>query len=482
MAMTFSVSEPGDIPSSAAAVGVPVFAGGRMPEGAGAEVDHRFLRALGFEGKVGQAQALLGADGSAIVAVGVGRAAEVDADALRGAGAAFARATGRARRGAVTLTAAAGPGMSPAEASQAVVEGIALASYRFSEYKSNGEGPALRAVTVVGGDRDGVNRGRVLAEATMRARDWVNTPAAVMSPERLAETVEEAAPDDVAVEVWDEDRIAEERLGGLMGVAAGSARPPRLIQIGYPGPEGAPSVILVGKGITFDSGGLSLKSPEAMVQMKMDMGGAAAVLNAVLALAELGAPVSVTGLVCATENMPSGTAQRPGDVLRARNGTTIEVENTDAEGRLILADALSLAVERKPAAIVDVATLTGAQRVALGSEVAGLMSNNDRLAAQLEAAGRRAGEPLWRLPLWPGYRAHIDSDVADIKNIGKKNEASTIIAGIFLQQFVDGVPWAHLDIAAPAYTDSERAWQVKGATGWAVRTLVEFVQAFEVPR
>jgi len=487
MAMTFNVSEPGDIPSSATALGVPVFAGGRMPEGAGAEVDLKFLRACGFEGKLGQAQPLLGADGNAIIAVGLGKASDVDADALRRASAAFVRAAGQARRGAVTLTAAAARGLSPAVASQAVVEGLALASYRFSAYKSapkaDGKGSSLRSVTVVGGDHDGVRRGQVVAEATMRARDWVNEPPGAMSPSRLAEVVEEAAGQDgVTVEVWDEFRIAEERLGGLLGVAAGSAQPPRVIQVTYQ-PEGATRrVVLVGKGITFDSGGLSLKPADAMVTMKCDMGGAAAVLNAVLAISQLGAPVGVTALVCATENMPSGTATRPGDVLRARNGTTIEVENTDAEGRLVLADGLSLAVETKPAAIVDVATLTGAQRVALGSEVAALMSNNDRLAEQLDSAARRAGEPLWRLPLWSGYRSHIDSDVADIKNMGKKGEAGTIIAGLFLQQFVGTVPWAHLDIAAPAFVDADNGWMVKGATGWGVRTLVEFVQAFEVPR
>ena len=486
MAMTFNVSEAGDIPSSATVVGVPVFAGGRMPDGAGAEVDHKFLRACGFEGKVGQAQPLLGADGGAIVAVGMGKPAEVDADALRSAAAAFARAAGRARRGAVTLTAAAPRVLPPAVASQAVVEGVALGSYRFLAYKSanrsNSEGPWLRSVTVVGGDGEGVRRGQVVADATMRARDWVNEPPGSMSPSRLAEVVEEAAgPVGVVVDVWDESRIVEERLGALLGVAAGSARPPRVIQASYQ-PEGvARRVVLVGKGITFDSGGLSLKPADAMVTMKCDMGGAAAVLNAVLAISELGSPLGVTALVCATENMPGGRATRPGDVLRARNGTTIEVENTDAEGRLVLADGLSLAAEGKPAAIVDVATLTGAQRVALGSEVAALMSNNDRLAAQLEEAARRAGEPLWRLPLWPGYRSHIDSNVADLKNMGKRGEAGTIIGGLFLQQFVKGVPWAHLDIAAPAFVDADNGWIVKGATGWGVRTLVEFVQAFEVP-
>jgi leucyl aminopeptidase len=480
MAITFSVSEPGDIPASAGAVGVPVFTGGRMPEGAGAEVDHKFLRACGFEGKPGQAMPLLGADGNAIVAVGVGKPAEVDADVLRRAGAAFARASGRARRGAVTLTAAAPRELAPGPASQAVVEGIALGSYRFTPYKSNGEQPGLRSVAVVGGDRDGVQRGRIAAEATVRARDWVNEPAGSMSPSRLAAVVAElAAESELEVEVWNEARIVEERLGALLGVAAGSAQPPRVIQVRYRPPEPVATVVLVGKGITFDSGGLSLKTAEGMATMKCDMGGAAAVLNAVLALAQLGGRVGATALVCATENMPSGTATRPGDVLRARNGKTIEVENTDAEGRLVLADGLSLATESKPTAIVDVATLTGAQKVALGSQVAALMANDDRLADQLLAAGRRAGEPHWRLPLWRGYRSHIDSDVADLRNIGRKGEAGTIIAGLFLQEFVDGVPWAHLDIAAPAFVEADDGWIVKGGTGWGVRTLLEFVQALD---
>jgi leucyl aminopeptidase len=208
------------------------------------------------------------------------------------------------------------------------------------------------------------------------------------------------------------------------------------------------------------------------------MGGAAAVIAAMGAIAAVGCPVRVVAYACCTENMPSGTAIHPGDVLTARNGKTIEVLNTDAEGRLVLADGLSLAVEEGPDAIVDLATLTGGQRVALGNEVAAVMSNHDGLAAAVEAAGLRAGEPVWRLPLWPGYRSHLDSDVADIKNIGRANTASAIIGGLFLQEFVAGRPWAHLDIAAPSWSDRDEGWITKGGTGWGVRTLVELLRDF----
>jgi leucyl aminopeptidase len=235
----------------------------------------------------------------------------------------------------------------------------------------------------------------------------------------------------------------------------------------------------VGKGITFDSGGLSLKTAAGMETMKSDMGGAAAVLNATVAAAELGLPVAVTAWVAATENMPSGTAIRPGDVLTARNGTTIEVLNTDAEGRLVLADALSLAAEEDPDAIVDVATLTGAQVVALGGGVAAVLANDEALSAKVVAAGAVAGEPTWPLPLVASYRKLIDSTVADIKNISSARPAAgTIIAGLFLQEFVGTTRWAHLDIAGPSWSDADEDHLTKGGTGWGTRTLVELLAAW----
>jgi len=285
----------------------------------------------------------------------------------------------------------------------------------------------------------------------------------------------------LSVEVWDPERIDAERLGGLAGVASGSEEQARLIRLAYDPPgasEGAAKIALVGKGITFDSGGLSLKTTSGMMTMKDDMGGAAAVLSSVAGAAALGLGVRVVGWVAATENMPSGSAIHPGDVLVARNGTTIEVLNTDAEGRLVLADALSLAAEEKPAAIIDVATLTGAQITALGDRVAAIFSNDDTLAEKVVEAGARAGEPFWRLPLVASYRPKIDSEVADLKNVASGGGAGSIIAALFLQEFVDGTPWAHLDIAGPAWSDGEDSWLVKGGTGWATRTLLQLLSCW----
>jgi leucyl aminopeptidase len=305
-----------------------------------------------------------------------------------------------------------------------------------------------------------------------------------MTPSRLAEVALEAAlPVGVDVEVWEESRIAAERLGGLVGVAAGSAEPPRLIRLAWTPPARAgsaapPLVALVGKGITFDSGGLSLKTAAGMMTMKSDMGGAAAVISAVVALAALQVPVRVVGWVAATENMPSGTAIHPGDVLVARNGTSIEVLNTDAEGRLVLADALSLAAEEEPDAIVDIATLTGGQRIALGAGVAAVMGTDGELVRRVIAAGESAGEPTWELPLVAAYRKQLDSEVADLKNVTSGPGASSIMAGLFLKEFTGGRRWAHLDIAAPSWADSDDGWLTKGGTGWGTRTLIELVRAW----
>ncbi|HSS11862.1 MAG TPA: leucyl aminopeptidase [Acidimicrobiales bacterium] len=471
------------VPDDADVLGVPVFTDLSVPSGAGATLSRRFLKTIGFEARPGQTERLQAADGSVIVAVGVGPADQLDADALRRAGAGFVRAVGPARRAAVTISGAARGRVAAGPAAQAVVEGIALGGYRFTAHKAAAAPSSLaslESVAVVGGDRSGVRRGQHIAAAVRRARDWVNEPPRSMTPRRLAAAAEQLAFDTgLDVYVWDEERLVSERMGGLLGVAAGSAEPPRLVRLAYE-PSGArATVALVGKGITFDSGGLSLKTNDGMRTMKGDMGGAAAVLSAMGALAGLGVKVRVVGYACCTENMPSGTATHVGDVLTARNGRTIEVLNTDAEGRLVMADGLSLAAEETPDAIIDLATLTGGQRVALGNQVAALMANHDGLADQLVVAARRAGEPAWRLPLWPGYRSHLDSEVADMKNIGQPNNASAIIGGLFLQEFVAGRPWAHLDIASPSWSDVDDGWMTKGATGWGVRTLLEWLREWE---
>jgi len=274
--------------------------------------------------------------------------------------------------------------------------------------------------------------------------------------------------------------IAEEGLGGLSGVAQGSHEPARFIELRYePAGEPVATVALVGKGITFDSGGLSIKGAEGMMTMKTDMSGAAAVLAAMSTLRELGPPVRVLGFLPVTENMPGGGAIKPGDVVRIRNGKTVEVLNTDAEGRLVLADGLSVAAERHPDVIIDVATLTGAQVVALGSKITGVLGNHRGLVDQVVAAGERAGEPAWPLPLPEAYRCDIDSEIADLKNIGQPGKAGALVAGLFLQEFVGDIPWAHLDIAGPARADCDDGYVKKGATGVGVRTLVEFITSFE---
>lgn len=463
-----------EVPPGTEVLGVPVYADLSLPAGAGATFDETFLHRSGFEGRPGQACAVLADDGSTVVALGVGPAGRVDDDVLRKAGAALARSAGAAARLATTLLSAGGG------RAEAVVEAIGLASYRYEDGRRRVDLRPLEEVTVVGASADAVDRGRIAVEATGRARDWVNQPARDLTPTQLADlAVELAVGAGLRAEVWDERRIEAEGLGGLGGVAAGAVEPARLIRVDYR-PKGAKArIALVGKGITFDSGGLSLKTAAGMMTMKSDMGGAAAVLNATLAAAALHLPVAVTAWVAATENMPSGTAIRPGDVLVARNGTSIEVLNTDAEGRLVLADALSLAAEEEPDAIIDIATLTGGQRVALGGGVAAVLANDDALAAAVIAAGSEAGEPAWQLPLVAAYRSKLDSDVADIKNVaGTSGEASTILAALFLQDFVDGRRWAHLDIAAPSWSDSDEGWLRRGGTGWGTRTLIELLQSW----
>ncbi len=345
------------VPDDAEILGVPVYADLTLPKGAGAKLDSGFLRRSGFEGRAGQTAALPAEDGTTIVAVGVGASDAVDGDALRRAGAALARQAAHVRVLATSLAAAA----PRSELVAAAVEGIGLGSYRFAGYKKAAPNHALERVVVVGAAGTDVRRGAIGAQATRRARDWVNEPPRNMTPTRLAAIATELGEaSGLSVRVWDESQIAAEGLGGLAGVAAGGSEPPRMIRIAWEPPRVRRTVALIGKGITFDSGGLSLKPPAGMMTMKDDMGGAAAVIAAVTAAADLDLRVRIVGWIAATENMPSGTATHPGDVLVARNGTSIEVLNTDAEGRLVLADGLSLAAEEEPDAMVDVATLTGA--------------------------------------------------------------------------------------------------------------------------
>jgi leucyl aminopeptidase len=331
--------------------------------------------------------------------------------------------------------------------------------------------------------RAGVERGTAVADAVCFARDLVNAPGGTLPATVFADrAAERAAAAGVQVEVLDEEAVAEAGLGGVLSGNRGPTEPHRLVKLTYEhdAVDAVDTVVIVGKGITFDTGGLSLKPAEAMVGMKSDMGGAAAVIAATCALPALGIPVRVVAFAPMTDNAVNADAQRPGDVFTARNGTTVEVLNTDAEGRLILADALVLASEEEPAAIVDLATLTGACLVALGDRIAGLMSNDDDFRRTVEAAAERAGERVWPLPLPADYRPRLDSQVADIRNITDGRFGGTLTAGLFLQDFVgEGIPWAHLDIAGPAYLPEPDGEQPKGGTGFGVRTLISLLERWD---
>jgi leucyl aminopeptidase len=474
---------------------VPVFAGVELGPGAEEAVQRLaapvvpLLEGRGFTGKVGEAVALptLGRlPAATLLLVGVGERAKVDLEVLRRAAAAVVRQAGGARRAVTTL-----PQVLPADpaaAVRALTEGALLAAYRFDKYKkatANGAGrpsglTGLALATGGSGGREAlgaaVAAGQARAAATNLARDLSNEPANAMHPDDLAAAARRLlGGKGVTVSVKDERTLAREGFGGIVGVGQGADHPPRLVELRYR-PRGASGkVVLVGKGITFDSGGLSLKPPDGMKTMKTDMSGAAAVLGTMSALADLDVKVAVTGYLATAENMPSGRATRPGDVLTMKNGKTVEVLNTDAEGRLVMADALAVGAAARPDAIVDVATLTGACMIALGTRYAGLMGNDEALAAELLEAAGEAGEPAWRLPLPPEYHREIESDIADLKNVGDRY-GGALIAGLFLQEFVDGRPWAHLDIAGPARSDSEDGYLGKGSTGAAVRTLLSWLE------
>ncbi|MFG2005865.1 leucyl aminopeptidase [Spirillospora sp. NPDC048911] len=403
---------------------------------------------------------------------GVGEAAPGD---LRKAGAALAR------RGRGRTTMAAGV---PSGDLAAFVEGALLASYTFTIGQPPKKAPlgALAVLTEAGPEADAaaVGRGTAVARTAALARDLANTPASEKGPSWLAERAAEiAAEAGLAVRVRGEKELAEGGFGGLIAVGAGSPRPPRLIELSYR-PEGAERhIVLVGKGITFDSGGLSLKPNDNMKTMKTDMAGGGVVIAVMGALRALGVRARVTGLIAAAENMPSGSSMRPGDVITHFGGTTSEVLNTDAEGRLVLADALAYAdAELDPDVVVDVATLTGAAKVALGLRTGALFANDDALATALEAAGAAAGEPLWRLPMVEDYRQAIESDVADVANIERRGfGGGSIMAALFLREFVGDRTWAHLDVAGPGRATADDAEITKGATGFGARLLLNWLAA-----
>ncbi len=444
--------------------------------------------AVDVDGSIGSRAVLPAGDGLAqdlVVVVGLGPTDEVDADALRAASGVAARVA-RRKETVVTMLHRVDVG-DPLRAASAVVEGTELAHHEFRAHKTDDDTRRLDEVVLAQGDADavaaGLARGRVVADATMLARDLGNTPAGDKRPPALAEHVRGLFDDlPVEVEVWDGDRLRAEGFGGHLGVAAGSSVEPRFVQVRYAPDDADRHVALVGKGITFDSGGLSLKTPSGMEFMKIDMAGAAAVLASVRAAAQLDLPVRLTGMLCLAENMPSGSATRPGDVITMHGGTTVEVLNTDAEGRLVMADALAHAGHLDPPVdqLVDLATLTGAAVTAVGPRFAAVMGDDDDLVDELLHAADRAAEPMWRLPLAEDqYGSEVKSEVADVRNVGGKG-AGTIRAALFLHEFVpDDVPWAHLDIAGPSWNDDRPygGYVPRGATGIPVRTILEWLGA-----
>ena len=358
----------------------------------------------------------------------------------------------------------------------AFVEGVVVGTRGPGLRKSEPSRKAIGAITIAGGtDPEVVSHAVIIGDAVNLARELVNTPPAEKAPSVLAERARSVlAEQGLRAEVWTTDRLREERFGGLLGVAAGSDEPPAFVQVHYRQGGDAPVTALVGKGVTFDSGGLSLKPSASMEDMKCDMTGAAVVLATIEAIAKLGVKVNVSGYLAITENMTGGRAMKLGDVLTMRNGKTVEVLNTDAEGRLILADALSYAVEQKPAKILDLATLTGACMVATGTKIAGIFGNDETFVAEIQTASQSTGERVWQLPLDADFLELLKSTVADLKNVGGKfGGAST--AAKFLEQFVGETPWVHLDIAGPSWAESESSGRDAGGTGCFVRTLIHWL-------
>jgi len=446
-----------------------------------------------FRGKRGETLLLYrqGASGpDRTLLVGVGPRNELRAERLREVGGRAAKQARQLGVGELSLWVSATwlDGAVDVEmAARAMVEGVVLGDWRFEELRSepaeDDERPPVAATTVVvpkPGDEKhaalGAGVGRVLAEAQNYARELAIRPGNIVTPRYLADEARRLGKaHGLGVKVLGREELKSEGMSAVLAVAAGSDEEPCFIAVEYKGATERRAVVLVGKGVTFDSGGLSLKNPKGMESMKYDMSGAAAVLGAIRAIGQLELPVHVVALVPAVENLPSGRALKPGDVISSHSRKTIEVLNTDAEGRLILADALNYAGRYEPEALVDVATLTGACVVALGHQAVGLMGNDQGLIDEIGDAGERAGERVWQLPLWDEYREQLKSDVADIKNTGGR-PAGTITAGMFLREFVGSMTWAHLDIAGTAWAERSGPYQPTGPTGVGVRLLAEWIR------
>ena len=450
-----------------------------LPDDVRREVD-RMLEQVGASGKLGEitripSEGLVRAP--MIVAVGLGDMRILDTEKVRRTAGAAVRSLAGLRSAGIVVTSPDAPRI------EAIVTGALLGNYAFHDFRgvsAGAQSAPLERILITGSPRDAeqraaLERARIVSEAVCLARDLVNTPPSALSPEDVAHAAIDAVDRlPVRVEVWDETGLAELGCGGILGVGQGSANAPRLVRLEY-SPRGARRTLaIVGKGITFDTGGISIKPAQNMDHMKADMSGAAAVIAAMNAIARLRLPVRVVGWVPTAENMPGGRAQRPGDILTTYGGHTVEVLNTDAEGRLILADALEMAAEESPDLIVDAATLTGAQSVALGKRTSGVMGRPDAARDGVWEASRRAGELMWPMPIPEELRPSLDSPVADIANIGERM-GGMMTGAAFLADFVpEEIPWVHLDIAGPAYNDgSSYGYTPKGGTGAAVRTFIQ---------
>ena len=482
---------------------VNLFQGVASPGGATGAVDHalgglisRLIADGEIKGKSGEftlihtpADRYRGFAPKRVLVAGLGTAAKFDLDTVRSVAAEAVRRLERSgvKRAATIVHGAGIAGLSPLACAEAIAEGAVLGGYRFDRYKTSSNedaDPRLGLLELVERDNgrlaaieDGVRRGRVLGEAACFARDMVNEPANAFTPSKMADAARKVAADNgLTCAVLERADVEKLGMGAYLGVAAGSVQPLKFIHLTYDGDAGDPGnhIWLIGKGVTFDSGGISIKPAENMGDMKGDMGGGAAVIAAMQAVAAFRPKINVHAVVAATENMPGGSAQRPGDIVRAMNGKYIEVDNTDAEGRLTLADAICYAKSKGAQRIVDVATLTGAARIALGTGNAPAFSNNDSLMEKLLAAAKKRGEPFWRLPLDPVSKRQNQSKVADIKNTGGR-PAGSITGAHFIGEFAGETPWVHLDIAALNFADSARGVNVPGATGIPTRTLVQLV-------
>lgn len=467
-------------PPDQVTLGVLVTPDGPLPEDA--PLDWDGLKSVGFESSTSQTVPLPTGDGGRLILIGIGDG-DLDHNLLRDSAAAFSRATSKVAELAFRLP----EDVDQAMAAQAVVEGITLARYRYDSLKAEPTVTPITTLTLVTRKRAGVTkaaeRGRALSEATQVARDLANTPPALLTPTAIADIAQRLGKErGVEVEIFDKDALIEMGCGGMLGVNAGSIEPPKLVKLTYL-PEGRSrgTLTLVGKGITYDAGGLALKPADPIhAAMKNDMSGAGAILAAMLNLGRLGCKTTVIGYLCCTDNRPSGSAIAMGDVLSVRGGKTVEVVNTDAEGRLVMADALVLATEEDTDAIVDIATLTGAAMRTFGTRVAAVMGNNPDVVGQVKTAADATDEPVWELPLLRDLRKEMNSPVADIKNLGGAN-AGSITAGLFLEEFVADTPWAHIDMAGVADNTADESWRPPGCTGFGARLLAEVAVNFKRP-